>query len=273
MGTAAAACAAPPVGASTYTYDANGNTTRGGTPTSTWNTFDQLASHTAGSTTSFAYAGPSNTERTAAGATSYLNGSLGITQQTTAGASTSFIRDPAGTLISMRNSAGASFYYTTDALGSVIALTDSTQAKAATYTYDSWGNTTQTGTQAAANPWRYAGGYKDDPTGLTKFGARYYAPGNGRFTQPDPSGQEGNRYLYAGASPCNFTDPTGLSACSGLTAAAAGIGVFAAGLFGFSLFVDSSVIGLPAGLSLGVLSGVAAAFGALTAGAAFVACQ
>jgi RHS repeat-associated protein len=142
---------------------------------------------------------------------SFLNGSLGITRQTNASGTTSFIRDPQGTLISMRNSAGASFYYTTDALGSTILLTDSAQAKAATYLYDSWGNTTtQTGTQATVNPWRYAGGHKDDATGYTKFGARYYAPSIGRFNQPDPSWQEQNRYLYAGANPTNNTDPTGL---------------------------------------------------------------
>ncbi|WP_441407031.1 hypothetical protein [Arthrobacter sp. YAF17] len=51
----------------------------------------------------FAYAGSSNTEHT------------------TAGANTSFIRDPDGTLISMRTSAGGSIYYPTDALGSTIA--------------------------------------------------------------------------------------------------------------------------------------------------------
>ena len=205
--TGTGTCAAPPVGATTYTYDANGNQTKGGTPTSTWNTFDQLATH---NTTNFTYTGPSNTERLTSGATSFLNGSLGITQQTNAGATTSFIRDPQGTLISMRTG-GASFYYTADAIGSTILLTDSAQAEAATYLYDSWGNTTtQTGTQATVNPWRYAGGYKDDATGYTKFGARYYAPGIGRFNQPDPSWQEANRYLYAGANPCNNTDPTGL---------------------------------------------------------------
>jgi hypothetical protein len=88
--------------------------------------------------TNYTYAGQSNTERLTAGTTSFLNGSLGITQQTKTGGSTSFIRDPDGTLISMRTSTGASFYYTTDALGSTILLTDSTQAAAATYAYD-WG--------------------------------------------------------------------------------------------------------------------------------------
>ncbi len=146
-----------------------------------------------------------------------LNGTLGITRQTTGGASTSFIRDPGGTLISMRTSAGASFYYTTDALGSVILLTDSAQNPAATYAYDSWGQTTTaTGTQAATNPWTYAGGYNDTTSNRIKYGARYYNPYRGRFTQPDPSDQETNRYAYAGANPTNHTDSTGLDFWSDL---------------------------------------------------------
>lgn len=204
-------CSTAPAGATSYAYDANGNTTTAGATTHTYNVFDQFTSSTStGTTTNFTYAGTRNDERLTAGTASFLNGTLGVTRQTTAGASTSFIRDPSGTLISMRSSAGASFYYTTDALGSTILLTDSTQAKAATYSYDSWGTTTTTGQQAAANPWQYAGGYKDTTTGYTKFGARYYNPSTGRFTQPDPSGQEQNRYLYAGANPCNNTDPSGL---------------------------------------------------------------
>ncbi|NJC24236.1 RHS repeat-associated protein [Arthrobacter pigmenti] len=203
-------CATPPSGAATYTYDANGNTTKAGTPTSTYNVFDQMTAHTRnGTTTSFTYAGPSNTERTTAGTINILNGILGITRTTNNGATTSFLRDPQGNLLSMTNSAGT-FYYTTDALGSTIALTNNTQAKAATYTYDSWGNTTTTGTQAANNPFQFTGGYKDAATGYTKLGARYYDSTTGRFTQPDPSALEQNRYTYAECSPTNNTDPTGL---------------------------------------------------------------
>lgn len=97
--TGTGTCAAPPLGATTYTYDANGSQTKGGAPTSTWSTFDQLASHTNsnGVTTSHTYAGQANTERLACGAMSFLNGSLGITQQTNASGTTSFIRDPEGT--------------------------------------------------------------------------------------------------------------------------------------------------------------------------------
>jgi RHS repeat-associated protein len=129
----------------------------------------------------------------------------------------------------MRTSTGASYYYTTDALGSIILLTDSAQAAAATYAYDSWGQTTTaTGAQAGVNPWTYAGGYNDTTSNRIKFGARYYNPYRGRFTQPDPSGKESNRYLYAAANPCNNTDPTGLWTLQSVI----GCSVSVIGLFG-----------------------------------------
>ncbi|WP_442545221.1 RHS repeat-associated core domain-containing protein [Arthrobacter sp. KN11-1C] len=190
-----------------------GNTTASGATTQTYNIFDQFTSNTSGgTTTNYTYNGPRNDSRLTAGATAFLNGSLGITQQTTAGATTSFIRDPNGNPISMRTSTGASFYYTMDGLGSTILLTDSAQAAAAAYSYDSWGNTTSSGAQAAANPWTYAGGYNDTTNNRIKFGARYYNPFRGRFTQADPSGQEPNPYQYVGDNPLNATDESGLLA-------------------------------------------------------------
>ncbi|MCQ6270816.1 hypothetical protein M8J71_10020 [Pseudarthrobacter sp. R1] len=212
-GSTSGNCAAPPTGATKYSYDANGNFTDGGSATNlTYNVFDQFTSGTNGSTvTNYTYTGTSNTERLTAGSTSFLNGSLGITQLTRTSGTASFIRDSDGNLISMRDASGASFYYTTDALGSTILLTDSAQAKAATYAYDSWGNDTgTTGTKAATNPWTYAGGYNDTTSNRIKFGARYYHPARGRFTQPDPSMQEANRYAYAQCNPINRTDPSGL---------------------------------------------------------------
>jgi len=105
---------------------------------------------------------------------------------------------------------GADFYYTANALGSVILTIDSAQAVAASYSYGPWGEAgSVTGSMAGSNPWQYAGGYHDVATGLTKFGARYYNPATGRFTQPDPSHQEANNYAYAGDDPINNTDPSG----------------------------------------------------------------
>ena len=84
-------------------------------------------------------------------------------------------------------------------------------AVAATYAYDTWGNLSATPIGVGAtNPFRYAGGAADS-NGLTKFGTRYYDPTTGRFTQTDPSGQESNRYAYVGCNPVNAVDPSGLS--------------------------------------------------------------
>ena len=63
------------------------------------------------------------------------------------------------------------------------------------------------------NPWRLAGGYLDTTTGLYKFGARYYEPGVGRWTQQDPSGMDANPYAYVGGDPVNSVDPGGRSKC------------------------------------------------------------
>ena len=161
----------------------------------------------------------------------------------------------------MRTSTGASYYYTTDALGSVIALTDAAQAKAATYTYDSWGVGTAIGTAAAANPFRYAGGYKDNTSNLTKFGARYYDPKIGRFTQPDPSGQEDNTYLYAGANPINNTDSSGLDFwgdfASRAVPAIVGFGVTAVGVIAGAA-VSGVVAPIAISAGVGCLAGASA---------------
>src|SRR5205085_6209579 len=101
-----------------------------------------------------------------------------------------FVREPSGTLVSMR-SGGSSQYYLTDAQNSVIGLVDASGKRTATYAYGPYGEArTNTGTQ---QPYRYTSTYLD-PSGLYKTGARYYDPKLGRFTQPDPSGKESNPY-------------------------------------------------------------------------------
>lgn len=206
-----------PAGGTAYTYDGNGNQLTGGiSGANTWTAnFDQLASTTTGGATNYTYAGSTNDQRVTAGGATLGTGLLGaITTSKTAGVTTRYIRDNKGTLIALRTtgSTPASSYYTTDRQGSILLMTDQAQATTASYTYDSFGSiTAQSGTQAAANPWRYIGGFYDNVTGLTKLGARYYDPTIGRFNQPDPSGQEANRYLYAGSNPVTYSDPSGLS--------------------------------------------------------------
>ncbi|MFJ9602610.1 RHS repeat-associated core domain-containing protein [Streptomyces althioticus] len=122
------------------------------------------------------------------------------------------IREPAGTLNSM-TTGGKSYYYLTDATGNVLGLVDDTGKRTHTYAYGPTGLPRGTTTEAVPQPYRYAGAYLD-PTGLYKMGHRYYDPTLGRFTQPDPSGQETNPYLYAAGDPINHTDPSGLSSWS-----------------------------------------------------------
>ncbi len=197
-----------------FAYDNNGNQTAGAdTQTitgATYNGFNQLTGLTAnGVASTYTYAGTTNAERlttTTAGTTTTTgNGLFGLVNQTTGGATTGYTRDPSGTLIDERTPTGT-YYYLYDGTGSVIGLTDSTGTQVATYNYDPYGNTLNT-TGTAANPFRYQAGYQD-PTGLTKFGARYYDPATGRWTQPDPSGQELG-YAYVGDDPINFLDFAG----------------------------------------------------------------
>lgn len=195
-----------------WAYDANGNETAGlGTTTRTdaaYSPLDQLTDLTSnGTATSYDYADTTNRERVTAGNTSFQHGPLGLTTQTTTGTTSTFIRDPSGTLIAYRTG-GASYYYLFDRLGSVVGLVDSTGALVNSYSYDPYG-APRTATEQVPQPYRYTSGYLD-PTGLYHLQARYYDPSLGRFTQPDPSGQENNAYLYAGGNPCNNVDPTGL---------------------------------------------------------------
>ena len=198
-----------------FTYDANGNLTAKPGQTYVYNSLNQTSSiTTSGTALSMAYADVGQGERTTAGSTAFLTGLLGMTRQT-GGSTLAFTRTPGGSLVSMR-SGTSHFYYIFDALGSVIALTDGSGAIAASYTYDSYGTPlTTSGAQATVNPFRFASGYFDSATGLTKFGTRYYDSSLGRWTQRDPIGGSianpgaMDRYVYAGDSPVNLTDVSG----------------------------------------------------------------
>ncbi|WP_197094757.1 RHS repeat domain-containing protein [Erwinia sorbitola] len=68
---------------------------------------------------------------------------------------------------------------------------------------------------AARQNLRFAGQYYDEETGLHYNPLRYYDPGSGSFTQPDPIGLRGGINLYAyGPNPLTWIDPLGLSPVS-----------------------------------------------------------
>ncbi|MGW0131584.1 RHS repeat-associated core domain-containing protein [Streptomyces sp. NPDC003299] len=198
-----------------WSYDKLGNETAAASATArtneTWTDYSQLSGITAGGTTyDLVHAGTDNSERTKLGPTWFHHTALGLASTTTNGIDTGFIREPAGTLNSMTTGGKYYYYYLTDATGNVLGLADDTGKRTHTYAYGPTG-LPRTATEAVPQPYRYAGAYLDQ-AGLYKMGARYYDPTLGRFTQPDPSGQENNPYLYADGDPVNKADPDGLSA-------------------------------------------------------------
>lgn len=210
-GVSGNSCGTVPAGASVPVYDGAGNeTTRHNSQTAVYNDKNQTGSFTvSGTTTTATYADADSTERTAFGATNFFNSPQGIVMTRTSSTNTHYLRDDQGTLVSQRvGISGSQRYYLYDGLGSVIGMINATAGLDQSYTYDTWGNIT-TSSGSVANPFRYVGGHHDTQTGLTKFGARYYDPTAGRWTQPDPSGLDPH-YTYAANSPTNFTDPTGL---------------------------------------------------------------
>jgi RHS repeat-associated protein len=212
------ACTAPS-GATTYTHNNNGSMNGSSAGfAATYNGFEQATSITgAGGSTlgSIAYGGSTQTERRRAGSTDFTTSALGLgVADNSSSGVTYYTRDNQGSLISQRTPSGT-HYYVLDALGSVVALTKDTDGSVVgRYSYEPYGKPTFSGTKTS--DFQYASGYYDSQTKLVKFGARYYDPALGRWTQRDPlAGNLGdprslNRYAYAGCDPTNTVDPNGL---------------------------------------------------------------
>ncbi|WVU05534.1 RHS repeat-associated core domain-containing protein [Streptomyces prasinus] len=198
-----------------WSYDAIGNETAAASTDDhirtgeKWTDHSQMSSITVnGKTYAGQYGSTDQSERIRLGDTVFHNGPLGLSAKTTAGVDMGFNREPGGTLNSM-TTGGKTYYYLTDAIGSVVALADADGNKVNTYAYSPRGvRILAQSSEPVAQPYRFAGGYQD-PTGLYHLQARYYDADIGRFTQPDPSGQEQNPYLYAEGDPVNRIDPNG----------------------------------------------------------------
>ncbi|MER6469747.1 RHS repeat-associated core domain-containing protein [Streptomyces collinus] len=238
-----------------WSYDAIGNETAGSSTDDytrtgeTWTDHSQMSSITVNNKTyAGQYGSTDQSERIRLGDTYFHNGPLGLSAKSTAGVDMGFNREPGGTLNSM-TTGGKTYYYLTDAIGSVIGLVDVDGNKVDTYTYSPRGvRLLAQSTEPVAQPYRFAGNYQD-PTGLYHLKARYYDANVGRFTQPDPSGQEQNPYLYAEGDPVNRIDPSGLFSWSD------------------ALDIGSDVFGVVTGCLSGI--GAASTSGALEFASAF----
>ena len=99
-------------------------------------------------------------------------------------------------------------YHHVNALGSNIVLTDDNQNVLVRYEYDVFGAIrAETGT--SDNTRKFTGKEFDADCNLYYYGARYYDPYIGRFTQRDPIGDGVNWYVYTYNNPLKYTDPNG----------------------------------------------------------------
>lgn len=160
------------------------------------------------------------------------------------------IRHPDGSVVATLNrETGEARYLATDLIGSPLAEIDDDGSVVEYYQFSPYGDAGGLTTPA------YAGGQNDPTTGLVKFGARYYSPTLGIFTQMDPSGIETNPYLYAAGDPINFVDPTGLSSfnCNYYENVAPILGLISAATTVASIIMLFTGVGIPLGIALGMV--------------------
>ncbi len=210
------------VNGQTYSYDANGNLTGNGAKTFVYdveNRLIQVKDSSGTSLASFSYdMDGKRTSMTTSGGTVYFHYSGDkVVYETDANNNilAEYTWDAQGNPLSMTKS-GAIYYFHVNAHGDVTALTDSNGTVVAQYKYDASGSiTSQTGTMASSNPYRYAGYRYDETTGLYYLMARYYDASIGRFiTQDVYKGQEDtplslNSYTYALNNPVSNMDTSG----------------------------------------------------------------
>jgi RHS repeat-associated protein len=223
--TAPSACASPsePGIAGDPTYDADGDMTSDGSSAPAkfaYTVRDQLSKITPheGGASQVVSHGTGQQDLAAVGSEEVVQNVLGVGATGTGESAKYYTRDASGQLLARRTPSGTpseTQYYALDPLGSVAMTTSSTGVQVApsggSYQYDLYGNPIGTGPSTF--------GYRSGqilPDGLIHFGARYYDPAVGQWTQQDPINQAGsltqaNRYGYVGADPFNGFDPQGES--------------------------------------------------------------
>ena len=112
--------------------------------------------------------------------------------------------------IAFANLNGTTNYYQKNAHGDITALTNANGTITKNYQFDAFGNEL-TNNANDTNPFRYAGQYQDNETGLIYLRNRYYDSNNGRFITEDPIKDGLNWYVYVNNNPINFIDPLGLA--------------------------------------------------------------
>ena len=210
-------------GGTAYTHDSNGNTLTEtldlNTKTYSWDGKNKLTSlDNVGATVSYTY-NPSGirTSKTEAGTTTHFvvdanRDYAQVLEEVEAGATTvsyTYGHD----LLSQERGGSASFYHY-DGLASTRALSDASGSLTDTYDYEAFGEVlNQTGT--TENNYLFTGEQFDRETKNYYLRARYMNPANGNMLSMDTWAGKSqspitlNKYLYAGADPVSYVDPSG----------------------------------------------------------------
>jgi RHS repeat-associated protein len=105
-------------------------------------------------------------------------------------------------------------YYFADGNGNITYLANSSQALAASYRYDPFGNTiSSSGSLADINLYRFSSQEVHVNSGMYYYGYRFYDPGLARWINTDPILEAGgiNLYAFLANRVPNRTDPFGLA--------------------------------------------------------------
>lgn len=217
----------------TYKYDLNGNlvkkTDGSQTTAYTYNAQNRLIRVTVQSGQQvnveeyrYDYAGNRIAKVTELGTINYLVDTNGTLSQVLAeydenGSLTTYYTRGSELISQERN--GVKSYYLYDGFDSVRMLTDGEGVVTDTYTFDAFGNLTDS-TGDTENSYLYRGEQFDSFTGLYYLRARYMNPSTGTFiTMDEYAGSvfepvSLHKYLYANANPVTFSDPSGYTSLS-----------------------------------------------------------
>jgi RHS repeat-associated protein len=212
-----------------YTYDANGNTLTkvvGSNTTSyAWDYENRLTSVTlpnSGGTVSFKY-DPfgRRIEKISPSATNiflYDDDNLVETVNASGGEVASYAQGDGIDEPLALDRGGTVDYYEQDGLGSVTSLTASNGTVTQSYTYDSFGNLTNS-SGSLTNYFGYTARDFDTETGLFYYRTRYYDSSSGRFLSEDSLRFAGGMdfYAYVRNEPSLFRDPFGMCPSNGIS--------------------------------------------------------
>jgi RHS repeat-associated protein len=195
--------------ATSLSYDNNGNLVNDGSKTYSWDARNQLTSLSGTVSASFQYDGFGR--RIARNNVGYLYDGANSVQELIAGGVSANILAGEVDENFLRSDINGNWNFLSDALSSTTALSDAVGAVETQYTYEPFGNTTQTGAYVSNNN-QYTSRENDDG-GLYYYRNRYYSGILGRFISEDPmrfSVDFGNFYAYAWNDPVDYSDPFGL---------------------------------------------------------------